>query len=111
VEPPHTWCYFFQKADLARQLQDWEGVLKLEKQADELGYEAGFGPELLPFIEAHANEGDWEGALDLSRRADGLVKEMKPLLCATWDRLTDLPSADRVIVRSAMDAFMCTGAS
>lgn len=110
-EPPHTWCYFFQKADLARQLHDWEGILRLEEQANELGYEAGFGPELLPFIEAHANEGDWEGALDLSRRADRLVKEMKPLLCATWDRLGDLPSADRVIVKSATDAFVCTGPS
>ena len=24
-EPEHGWCYFFQKADLARQSQDWNG--------------------------------------------------------------------------------------
>jgi len=25
-EPEHTWCYYYEKADLARQLEDWEQV-------------------------------------------------------------------------------------
>ncbi|HSK65781.1 MAG TPA: hypothetical protein VK888_02560, partial [Anaerolineales bacterium] len=28
-EPEHGWCYHFQKADLARQLGDWEQVVEL----------------------------------------------------------------------------------
>ena len=52
AEPPHTWCYYFEKADLARQLQDWQSVLQLEKQAREHGFTPKFGPEYVPFIEA-----------------------------------------------------------
>ena len=37
-EPPHTWCYYFEKADLARQLQDWDAVLRLDAQAGAAGY-------------------------------------------------------------------------
>ncbi|MDD2922829.1 MAG: hypothetical protein PHQ36_11155 [Anaerolineales bacterium] len=28
-EPPHTWCYYYQKMDLARQTEDWQTVADL----------------------------------------------------------------------------------
>ena len=43
-EPPHLWCYYFEKADLARQLQDWQSVLQLEKQARARGLYAEVRP-------------------------------------------------------------------
>ena len=39
-EPPHTWCYYFQKADLARQRGDWDEVARLGDEARELGFAA-----------------------------------------------------------------------
>lgn len=107
-EPPHTWCYFFEKADLARQMQDWGTVLSLEKQATEQGFAPGFGPEYIPFIEAHAQTGNWQKAYDLSLAAQKLITEMEPLLCASWERLDKLPSADPNIVNQAMQAFSCS---
>ncbi|MFQ5944409.1 MAG: hypothetical protein ACE5JF_12735, partial [Anaerolineales bacterium] len=68
-EPPHGWCYFFEKADLARQLRDWESVLELRAEASSLGLEPALGAEYIPFIEAHARSGGWSNALELSRRA------------------------------------------
>ena len=32
-EPAHGWCYYFEKADLARQQQDWQQVAALGDQA------------------------------------------------------------------------------
>ncbi len=60
-EPDRSWCYYFEKADLARQFGDWDEILNLEREARRRGYSAHFGPELLPFIEAHAQSGDWAG--------------------------------------------------
>ena len=106
-EPPREWCYYFEKADLARQFQDWPSVLKMEKQATARRLRAKFGPEFLPFIEAHAQTGDWQGAYDLSLSARAATKEMDPLLCSTWQRLGKLPSADSGITNQALQTLAC----
>jgi hypothetical protein len=36
-EPEHDWCYFYTKAELARQKQDWEGVNRLLAEATPWG--------------------------------------------------------------------------
>jgi hypothetical protein len=108
AEPAHTWCYYFQKADLARQSEDWDAILELEQQARDGGFVPGFGPELLPFIEANARLGGWGEALDLSRQARGIVGEMEPLLCSTWLRLGGLPGADSTALVTALTEFNCT---
>jgi len=107
-EPEHTWCYYFQKADLARQYGDWQTILDLERQARSGSYVPGFGPELLPFIEAHAQAGDWEQALSISEDAQLLGRDMDPLLCATWERLSALPRADAAAVDAARQEFACS---
>jgi hypothetical protein len=107
-EPDHDWCYYFEKADLARQLGQWSSVLELEKQAKAQGLAPGFGPEYVPFIEAHARSGDWQKALELSQAADITTAEMKPLLCFTWDRLGKLPGANGSAVEKARQTFSCT---
>lgn len=108
AEPPHSWCYYFQKADLARQMGDWQTILDLEREARRFRLESGFGPELIPFIEAHARTGDWQGALDLSRQAEATVSEMQPLLCSTWARLVQIPDPAVSVIQSANAAFGCT---
>jgi hypothetical protein len=108
VEPPHDWCYYFEKADLARQMGDWAAVLKLERQAGAHGFAPGFGPEYLPFIEAHAQTGDWKKAYELSLAAQSTVKNMEPLLCSTWERLGKLSAADAVLLDKAERGFSCT---
>src|SRR5574340_936593 len=106
-EPERSWCYYFQKADLARQFGDWKVILELEQQARHLGYSSRFGPELIPFIEAHARTGDWQGALELSREAQTMISEMEPVLCSTWSRLAQIPEADASVIQSARDALAC----
>ena len=35
TEPGHTWCYFYEKAELARQIQDWDQIVALGSEAAE----------------------------------------------------------------------------
>ena len=107
-EPPHDWCYYFEKADLARQEKDWQTVLSLEKQAKKQNLAPKFGPEYIPFIEAHAQVGDWQTAYDLSAAMQKLTTQTEPLLCQNWDRLGKLPGADANIVNQAKQTFSCS---
>jgi hypothetical protein len=62
AELDHTWCYYFQKADLARQSADWEQIVVLGEEARQKGFETDHFREAKPFIEAYARTGDWSGA-------------------------------------------------
>ncbi len=59
-EPPHDWCYYYQKAALARQTGDWEKVIRLGEQALAEGHYPADKIEWLPFMQAHAALGQKE---------------------------------------------------
>jgi|YNPNPStandDraft_1061719.scaffolds.fasta_scaffold00964_8 hypothetical protein len=86
-EPPHDWCYYFEKADLARQLGDWREVIRLWDEAGNAGYAPPNGVELLPFVEAYGHLGNWPAAETFSRQALALTENLEPALCALWQRL------------------------
>jgi hypothetical protein len=106
-EPAHTWCYFFEKADLARQRKDWDEVLDLYEQAQRLGFSPGYGAEYIPFVEAFAQTGDWQKAYDLTIAAAELTPRHKRMLCSNWFRLAELPSADLMMVEQIVKNLPC----
>jgi hypothetical protein len=57
-EPAHDWCYYYQKASLARQRGDWETVLALDKEAARLGLTPTDVSEWMPFYEARFRTGN-----------------------------------------------------
>lgn len=60
-EPEHGWCYYYQKAELALQEQQYEEVIHLRDEASLMGLKQGDASELLPFLLAYAQLGDEEG--------------------------------------------------
>ncbi len=108
AEPAHDWCYYFEQADLARQMQDWQTVVSLDAQARKRGLAPGYGSEYVPFIEAYARTGNWQKAYNLSIAAQRLTAGLEPLLCNNWARLGELPSADAGLVARAAQAFSCS---
>lgn len=57
-EPPHNWCYFYEKADLARQRGNWDEVISLATEAFDKGLAPGDAIEWMPFLQAYASVGD-----------------------------------------------------
>jgi hypothetical protein len=68
TEPPRTWCYYFQKAELARQQGDWEEVARLGDEAQALSLHPNDQVEWIPFAQAYALLGDHEQVKGLSTR-------------------------------------------
>ncbi|HSJ87441.1 MAG TPA: hypothetical protein VK909_09560 [Anaerolineales bacterium] len=87
-EPVHGWCYYFEKADLARQFGKWDEVASLGDQAFQLDDHPNNPVERFVFIEGYAHKGDWDRALKLSKESYKVSKEyVAPLLCRLWKRI------------------------
>ncbi len=87
AEPAHTWCYFYEKAELARQTGDWETVAALGEEAEQRGFLPTDPFEWLPFIEAYARTGDLQSAEELSLRAFAEDAGIRRGLCQLWERV------------------------
>ncbi len=94
MEPENSWCYFYEKAELARQTGDWPEVVKLGKQAFKMGFMPEEPYEWLPFIEGYAQTGDMDEAARLSLKTVKESPVLKPGLCEVWQRLRSAPGAD-----------------
>ena len=57
-EPTHSWCFYYERADLSRQQGDWEAVAKIGNEVIESEIAPNDLVEWLPFIEAYAFLGD-----------------------------------------------------
>lgn len=86
-EIAHGWCYYYEKADLARQFGDWEQVTALGDEAFANSDYPNDPIERFPFIEGYAHTGNWSRALELSREVRAVTPVMQPVLCRLWQRI------------------------
>ena len=86
AEPDHRWCYYYLKADLARQQGDWQTVASLGDKAFAVPLLPDDPYEYLPFIEAYARLGRVKDARLLTRQTADNMPLLKPALCAVWER-------------------------
>jgi hypothetical protein len=101
-EPAHGWCYYFEKADLARQFGDWKEVVELGDKALKLDDHPNNPIERFVFIEGYAHSGEWDRALKYSKETYKVSKDyVGPLLCQLWTRIetgtTDSPEKTRAL--------------
>lgn len=88
-EPEHDWCYYYQKASLARQMGDWEKVTALGDEAEAKGLAPNNPQEWLPFIEAYAQSGRWSQAIEATRHAWRINHDLSQRLCQSWKEIED----------------------
>jgi len=110
-EPAHNWCYYFEKADLARQLRDWKRVAALGDKAFKLDDYPNDPLERFVFVEGYAHVGDWEKALAYAQVSYKVSKSsVGPLLCILWERIDrDVPTSPEKdnYVSQAKTLFVC----
>ena len=90
-EPPHDWCYFYQKIDLARQEMDWQTAAELADEALSLGLEPSVASEWLPLLETYIHVNDAKR----SKRIAVLIRVNRDIhagLCGQMEDLQDSPA-------------------
>ena len=91
-----SWCYYFEKADLARQYDDWNQVVQLWDEAQKVGERADNGFEYIPFIEGFGHTEDWGQVKSLTKFANRVTSGLGPSLCSAMDRLiVDAPASQQ----------------
>jgi hypothetical protein len=93
AEPDHTWCYYYQKAALARQNGDWQAIGKLYDQALALHLEAGDKSEVIPFFEGLVNLGRVDDAKALFNTEIKGRTQMRFPLCTALTKDPGYPSS------------------
>jgi hypothetical protein len=89
AEPAHAWCYYFEKAELARQFNGWEEITQLYESASSAGYTALQPSENLVFIEAFALLGDIHKAGQLNDETISQDHKLCKALVAVWERAVE----------------------
>ncbi|MBI3737450.1 MAG: hypothetical protein HY258_00185, partial [Chloroflexi bacterium] len=95
-EPVHGWCYYFEQADLARQLGDWARVAQFGNQAFQLDDHPNDPIERFVFIEGYAHNGNWARAKELAIQSYKVSPNyVGPPLCRLLNRMDrEIPASD-----------------
>lgn len=96
AEPEHGWCWYFEKAELAVQQEDWAGAAVLGDEVLAAGYHpddsrSNSPREWMPVIEGYARVGRAEDALRLAESALEVDPHYQEAMCALWSELGRLP--------------------
>jgi hypothetical protein len=110
-EPEHDFCYYYEKADLARQQGDWETVIKMAETALSMTDHPFYSAEQMVFIEGYAHAGDWDRAMEISKEAYKAGEQYAgPMLCRLWKRIgteTTDNLKQRSAISEAANLFAC----
>ncbi len=111
-EPAHTWCYYFQKTQIAYHQQNWEEIVALGEvvEAQDLEPNTDNKIEWYPFIEAYGRTGDWNRAENLSIDAFKGDQGVQVLFCKIWSELeveTPASEARDAAVSNVVDFLGC----
>lgn len=105
AEPERDWCFYYQKADLARQLGEWEQIPDLLKEALNQGYYPEDGLEWMPFLQAYAVLGNE----DKMRATAKLVTTDKFLRLQVCDIMTSFMNQETLNdeIRTVIEHAIC----
>lgn len=114
-EPPHEWCYFYEKAELLQQYNRWNDIIVLADKALNLGYtplrsQSNSPHEWLPFIEAYARIGHWQKAKELTLQSYSTDHNYQFVLCNLWGTLKETtPSTPekQTLIPEVLDSLEC----
>ncbi len=98
-EDKNSWCYFYEKADLANQFQQWDETLSLYQQAEENGAQPELNREWLPLLKAALNLQDMETT---ARVMDKIMLDDRTTaedFCTIWKEANPPESAVELFVQ------------
>ncbi|HSM70473.1 MAG TPA: hypothetical protein VK851_02935, partial [Anaerolineales bacterium] len=108
--PERDWCYYYTKAELARQFKHWEQILLLQNEAGKNGFVSDDPFEWLPFIEANAMTSNLQTAHKLSKEALDADPRIRIGLCKVWERVQAAnagESDEETLILTALSDFKC----
>jgi hypothetical protein len=94
IEPPHQWCYFYERAELEAQFKNWQEVAWLADQARSKGFwpdapGSNSTYEWRVMVEGYAHTGRWQEAGELTLAGYAWDPKYASMFCNLWGDLND----------------------
>lgn len=107
LEHPIDWCTYYQKADLARQSEDYKDAIALWRDARQQGLSPGSYFEYILFVDAFVQEERWKDAADLTLEATRKFPIARPVMCDYWNSLPEAVEREEALgkLESKLDCF------
>ena len=101
-EPEHSWCYYYQKGQLAKQQGNWEELARLGDEALVRGLRAKDRSEWMPFLEAYVKTNQQGRAREIAE----MIRQKEPVRHFLCDRLDQKVLSD-IGELEMMEAVLC----
>jgi len=105
-EPIKSWCYYYQKAQLAGQFKQWQEVVRQYELASQLGFVPQSEAEYLSLIEADINLESWDSAQELTKFVLDKNPAMAARLLHLWQSNTSSPVDVQVNMQNNLKKLM-----
>ncbi len=102
-----TWCYYFEKADLARQYGQWDKIVSLWNEAQAKKLHPNVPVENVPFIQGAGHTGNWDLALMITEIADTPRDINSNYLCSIWKGLLTDAGGSEIVRAKAQTLLGC----
>ncbi|MCX6054343.1 MAG: hypothetical protein NTZ74_05390 [Chloroflexi bacterium] len=89
-EDRNQWCYYFEKADLAKQQQLWQKTIDLYQEAEKAGFYPQVDSEWLPLIEALIQINESQKALEITKDIQFLDSTKTAGFCNLWTNYSSI---------------------
>jgi hypothetical protein len=90
-EPAHDWCYYYQKAQYARQMGDWQAIARLADTVMQKDLNPTYPSEWMPFVEGYASVGRDSEAKQLANRLKTMNPDGRIVICQQLKNPPDYP--------------------
>lgn len=97
-EPAHGWCYYLQKAELARQEGDWVKITAIAHEIENQSLTPPVSFDWAVFVEGFTQLGDFERAADYLGRIASQPPGYDAALCAFIERLAEKVDGGNVLL-------------
>ena len=95
-EPEHDWCYYYQKASLARQTGDWASIAALYKTSIAAGFTPNDASEYFVFIEGLVNTNNIQEAETIANDQIKTNAALKYSLCKSLAAAPDYAGKEQI---------------
>ncbi|MEI7846557.1 MAG: hypothetical protein WCK35_12205 [Chloroflexota bacterium] len=107
-EPVHGWCFYYQKAELALQKQDWAQILKLGDEVNHQNMHPVDRLEWAPFLQAYAVQGDEQAFKSVAVKIDS-SPFVRIQACNTMTKMQNLGYVFTPQIQTLMEEKLCRG--
>jgi len=102
-ENPNNFCFYFQKASLAAENNNWEEVVNLWNTSLGENQRPSYALERLPFIQGLVYTDQYEDSFVLSLEIMDVSNSYKKLLCEFWEELRQDNSLDTEMINDFIE--------